>query len=77
MTVIFGNSLPPYLGLKEDQRGTDREKFLDVVETIGVQPDSVKIESMVRLGTRDENEQQKTRPMKTWRRTTQKDHPSC
>ena len=52
------------LGLKEDHRGTDREKFLDVVETIGVEPYSVKIESMVRLGTRDKNELQKTRPMK-------------
>ena len=54
------------LGLKEDGEDGegDNEKFLDVVQTIGVRNDSIKIEEMVRLGKKDANQQNKTRPLK-------------
>lgn len=52
------------LGLKENEEEDDKEKFLDVTQIIGVRNDSIKIEDIVRLGKIDENQQNKTRPLK-------------
>ena len=52
------------LGLKEDGEGTDLEKFQDIITVIGLNPENIKAESIERLGTRDENEPNRTRPIK-------------
>ena len=52
------------LGLKEDENSSDEDKFLDIVTVIGVNPNEIKAESLVRLGKIDENQMNKTRPMK-------------
>ena len=52
------------LGLKEEDHGDDEVKFTDIVETIGVRPRDIKVENVVRLGVRDANQQNKTRPLK-------------
>ena len=52
------------LGMKEEDQRADQVKFNNIVETIGVQTRDIKIENIVRLGTRDPNEQNKTRPLK-------------
>ena len=52
------------LGLKEDGEATDLEKFQDIITVIGLNPENIKVENIERLGTRDENEPNRTRPIK-------------
>ena len=52
------------LGLKEDRDGDDQEKFMGIVDAIGVGRNDVEVESTERLGNVDENQPNKTRPLK-------------
>ena len=53
------------LGLKEERNMSDLDKFNDIVRVIGLKPgEDVKVENTERLGTINENDQNKVRPMK-------------
>ena len=51
------------LGLKEG-RESDNDKFLSILNAIGVKRDDVKVEDVERLGKIDENQGNRTRPLK-------------
>ena len=51
------------LGLKESE-GEDRDDFTRVLQAVGVDPNQIKVSSIRRLGRRDEENQDKKRPMK-------------
>ena len=52
------------LGLKEDRDGDDLNKFRNIVTVIGINQANIKVENVERLGTRDENAPNRTRPLK-------------
>ena len=52
------------LSLKEDGDNSDQNKFLGILDVIGVSRDGVKIEGVERLGQIDENQEHRTRPLK-------------
>lgn len=52
------------LGLKENGNENDKDKVLDIIKTIGVEDDEAKVENVMRLGKKDENQANKTRPLK-------------
>ena len=52
------------LGLKEDPIENDLDKFNNIVTVIGLNPDDIKVENIERLGTKDDDEPNKTRPTK-------------
>ena len=52
------------LGLKEDRDRDDLDKFKEIVTVIGSNQENIKVEKFERLGTRDENMPNKTRPLK-------------
>ena len=52
------------LGLKEDENGTDLDKLNDIITVIGLNPENVKVENIERLGTKDDDQPNKTRPTK-------------
>lgn len=51
------------LGLKEIEEEDDQDRFMGITQTIGVSTEIV-IDDLVRLGNRDENNPNKTRPLK-------------
>ena len=60
------------LGLKEERDVADLDKFNDIVNVVGLNPAvDIKVENIVRLGTRDENEQNRIRPIKVTLETMQ------
>ena len=52
------------LSLKGDGDNSDQNKFLGILDAIGVSRDGVKIEGVERLGQIDENQEHRTRPLK-------------
>ena len=52
------------LGLKEEKDADDREKFLGIVDAIGIKREEVEIEASERLGNIDENQENRNRPLK-------------
>ena len=52
------------LGLKEETHGDDHENFLGIIDAIGVKRTDVVIESAERLGNVDEEQPNRTRPLK-------------
>ena len=52
------------LGMKEDPIENDLDKFNNIVTVIGLNPDDIKVENIERLGTKDDDEPNKTRPTK-------------
>ena len=52
------------LSLKEEGNESDQDNFLGILDAIGVKREDVKIENMERLGQIDENQGNRTRPLK-------------
>ena len=52
------------LGLKEEGNVADSEKFLGIVDTIGIERNEVNIEKAERLGQIDEERENRNRPLK-------------
>ena len=52
------------LSLKESEDESDQDKFVNILDAIGVRHEDVKIEGMERLGQIDENRANRTRPLK-------------
>ena len=52
------------LSLKEEGNESDQDQFLGILDAIGVKREDVKIECMERLGQIDENQGNRTRPLK-------------
>ena len=52
------------LRLKEDENENDQDKFSGIMDAIGIQQEDVTIETMMRLGQKNENQENRNRPLK-------------